>query len=168
VDVLVERCAGVDIGKDEVVASVRTPGVAGATARRKETRTFLSFTAHLEAMADWFTAEGVTEVVMEATGSYWKPVWYVLEERGFELKLVNARHVKILPGRKTDVADAEWLAELLEHGLLRGSFVPPPAIRELRDVTRYRKRPVQTTPTTRTSAVTTSSVEATPPATKTA
>ncbi len=140
-DVLVERCAGVDIGKDEVVASVRTPGVGRA--RRKETRTFLSFTAHLEAMADWFTAEGVTEVVMEATGSYWKPVWYVLEERGFELKLVNARHVKILPGRKTDVADAEWLAELLEHGLLRGSFVPPSAIRELRDVTRYRKRLIQ-------------------------
>ena len=74
-------------------------------------------------------------VVMEATGSYWKPVWYVLEERAFELKLVNAAHVKILPGRKSDVLDAEWLAELLEHGLLRGSFVPPPAIRELRDLT---------------------------------
>src|SRR6266542_3473867 len=80
---------------------------------------------------------GVTQVVMEATGQYWKPVWYVLEERGFELLLVNARHVKILPGRKTDVGDAAWLCELLEHGLLRGSFVPPPAIRELRDLTRY-------------------------------
>ncbi len=94
-------------------------------------------------MADWFTASGVTQVVMEATGSYWKPVWYLLEERGFELLLVNARHVKILPGRKTDVADAEWLAELLEHGMLRGSFVPPQVIRELRDLTRYRKRLVQ-------------------------
>ena len=94
-------------------------------------------------MADWFAAEGVTEVVMEATGSYWKPVWYVLEERAFELKLVNAQHVKILPGRKSDVLDAEWLAELLEHGLLRGSFVPPLAIRELRDLTRYRKRLIQ-------------------------
>ena len=94
-------------------------------------------------MADWFAAEGVTEVAMEATGSYWKPVWYVLEDRGFELRLVNARHVKILPGRKTDVCDAEWLAELLEHGLLRGSFVPPQAIRELRDLTRYRKRLIQ-------------------------
>ena len=94
-------------------------------------------------MADWFAAEGVTEVAMEATGSYWKPVWYVLEERAFELKLVNAHHVKILPGRKSDVLDAEWLAELLEHGLLRGSFVPPPAIRELRDLTRYRKRLIQ-------------------------
>jgi len=142
VEVFVERCAGVDIGKDEVVACVRTPG-PGGRGRRKETRTFSSFTGELEAMADWFGAEGVTAVVMEATGSYWKPVWYVLEERPFELKLVNARHVKIVPGRKSDVLDAEWLAELLEHGLLRGSFVPPPAIRELRDLTRYRKRLVQ-------------------------
>jgi transposase len=80
---------------------------------------------------------------MEATGQYWKPIWYVLEERGFDLLLVNARHVKILPGRKTDVADAAWLAELLGHGLLRSSFVPPPAIRKLRDLTRYRKRLIQ-------------------------
>ena len=80
---------------------------------------------------------------MEATGPYWKPCWYVLEERGLELLLVNARHVKILPGRKTDVGDAAWLAELLECGLLRGSFVPPPAIRQLRDLTRYRKRLIQ-------------------------
>jgi len=141
-DVLLERCAGIDIGKNEVVACVRTPG-PGGKGRTKRTRTFLSFTGDVEAMADWFAAEGVTDVVMEATGSYWKPVWYVLEERAFELKLVNAAHVKILPGRKSDVLDAEWLAELLEHGLLRGSFVPPPAIRELRDLTRYRKRLVQ-------------------------
>ncbi len=141
-DVLLECCAGIDIGKDEVVACVRTPDPVGRS-RRKETRTFPSFTGELEAMADWFAAEGVTDVVMEATGSYWKPVWYVLEERAFGLKLVNAQHVKILPGRKSDVLDAEWLAELLEHGLLRGSFVPPPAIRELRDLTRYRKRLVQ-------------------------
>ena len=80
---------------------------------------------------------------MEATGQYWKPVWYVLEERGFQLLLVNARHVKILPGRKTDVGDAAWLCELLECGLLRGSFVPPPAIRQLRDLTRYRKKLIQ-------------------------
>lgn len=141
-DVVVERCAGIDIGKDEVVACVRTPA-PGGKGRGKETRTFLSFTGQVEAMADWFADEGVTEVVMEATGSYWKPVWYVLEEREFELKLVNSRHVKILPGRKSDVLDAEWLAELLEHGLLRGSFVPPQAIRELRDLTRYRKRLTQ-------------------------
>jgi len=141
-DVLLERCAGVDIGKDEVVACVRTPAPDGK-GRHKETRTFRSFTGDVESMAEWFIAEGVTVVVMEATGSYWKPIWYVLEERDFELKLVNAQHVKILPGRKSDVLDAEWLAELLEHGLLRGSFVPPPAIRELRDLTRYRKRLVQ-------------------------
>lgn len=142
-DVLIERCAGIDIGKDEVVACVRTPSTGGRR-RRKQTRTFPSFTGDLEQMADWFAAEGVTSIVMEATGSYWKPVWYVLEERLFELALVNAHHVKILPGRKSDVLDAEWLAELLEHGLLRGSFVPPPVIRHLRDLTRYRKRLIQT------------------------
>ena len=140
-DVVTDRCAGVDIGKDEVVACVRTPAEGGG--RRKETMTFATFTSQLEAMADWFAQNGVSQVVMEATGSYWKPVWYLLEERGFELLLVNARHVKIVPGRKTDVADAEWLAELLEHGLLRGSFVPPQPIRELRDLTRYRKRLIQ-------------------------
>jgi transposase len=142
VDLLVERCAGVDVGKAEVVACVRTP-VMGGRGRCKQTRTFSAFHADLEAMAEWFVAEGVTEVAMEATGSYWKPVWYALEQRAFELRLVNARHVKILPGRKSDVLDAEWLAELLEHGLLRGSFVPPQVIRELRDLTRYRKRLTQ-------------------------
>jgi transposase len=142
VDVFVERCAGIDIGKHEVVACVRTPDPSGR-GRRKQTRTFSAFTGALVEMADWFTDQGVTEIAMEATGSYWKPVWYVLEERAFELKLVNAQHVKILPGRKSDVLDAEWLAELLEHGLLRGSFVPPAAIRELRDLTRYRKRLIQ-------------------------
>lgn len=142
-DVVLERCAGIDIGKDEVVACVRTPG-AGRRGRHKDTRSFRSFVGDLEAMADWFTAAGVTEVAMEATGSYWKPVWDVLEERAFEVKLVNAHHLKILPGRKSDVLDAEWIAELLEHGLLRGSFVPPRVIRELRDLTRYRKRLVQT------------------------
>ena len=125
VELMVERCAGVDIGKDVAVACVRTPGPDGK-GRSKQTRSFATFMSGLEAMADWFDAEGVSEVVMEATGSYWKSPWYVLEDRGsFELKLVNARHVKILPGRKSDIADAEWLAELLEHGLLRGSFVPP-------------------------------------------
>lgn len=141
-DIIVERCAGLDIGKDEVMACVRTPGPGGG--RRKEVRTFPTFTASLEELAGWLSSEGVTEVVMEATGQYWKPIWYVLEDQGgFELKLVNARHVKIVPGRKSDVADSAWLAELLEHGLLRGSFVPPPAIRQLRDLTRYRKRLVQ-------------------------
>jgi transposase len=142
VELLVPRCAGLDVAKDEVVACVRVPDGQGG--RRQEVRTFPTFTSGLEALADWLTAEGVTQVVMEATGQYWKPVWWVLEERGFQLLLVNARHVRILPGRKTDVADAAWLAELLEHGLLRGSFVPPAAIRQLRDLTRYRKRLIQT------------------------
>jgi transposase len=142
-EALLERCAGIDIGKDEVVACVRTPASDGE-GRVKRTRSFKSFTGHLEQMADWFAAEGVTDVVMEATGSYWRPVWYVLEERGFALSLVNAHHVKIVPGRKSDVLDAEWLAELLEHGLLSHSFVPPQVIRDLRDLTRYRKRLIQT------------------------
>jgi transposase len=141
VELLVARCAGLDVAKDEVVACVRVPDGRGG--RRQEVRTFQTFTSGLEALAGWLAAEAVTQVVMEATGQYWKPVWYVLEEQGFELLLVNARHVKILPGRKTDVADAAWLAELLEHGLLRGSFVPPAPIRELRDLTRYRKRLIQ-------------------------
>ena len=140
-DLLIDRCAGLDVGKLEVVACVRAPDGKGG--RRSEVRTYDTFTSGLEALAGWLGAEGVTEVVMEATGQYWKPIWYLLEDRHFELLLVNARHVKILPGRKTDVGDAAWLAELLEHGLLRGSFVPPPVIRELRDLTRYRKRLIQ-------------------------
>jgi transposase len=142
-DLLVERCAGLDVAKREVVACVRTPDPGAGGQRRQAIRTFATFSADLEALADWLEAEGVTQVVLEATGQYWKPCWYVLEARGFQLLLVNARHVKILPGRKTDVADAAWLAELLECGLLRGSFVPPPAIRQLRDLCRYRKKLIQ-------------------------
>lgn len=141
-EVLFERCSGLDVGKDEVVACVRTPD--GKSGRRQEVRTFTTVTSGLAALASWLKEAGITNVVMEATGQYWKPIWYVLEDDGFELMLVNARQVKILPGRKTDVGDAAWLCELLEHGLLRGSFVPPKEIRELRDLTRYRKRLVQT------------------------
>lgn len=140
-EMIVERCAGLDVGKDEVVGCVRTPSGRG---RSSELRTFSTFTSGLEELADWLSANGVVEVVMEATGQYWKPIWYVLEERGFDLRLVNAKHVKMVPGRKTDLADAAWLAQLLEHGLLSGSFVPPAPIRELRDLTRYRKRLIQT------------------------
>jgi transposase len=145
VELVVERAAALDVGKDEVVACIRVPDPAGGGRRRRrqEVRTYPTFTSSLETLADWLQTEGVTQVVMEATGQYWKPCWYVLEERGFQLLLVNARHVKILPGRKTDVGDAAWLCELLECGLLRGSFVPPPAIRQLRDLTRYRKRLIQ-------------------------
>lgn len=140
-DVVVERGAALDVGKAEVVVCVRTPG--RRSERVKQTRTFAAFTGELAVMADWLVSEGVTDVVMEATGSFWVPVWDVLEARGFGLHLVNARHVKFLPGRKTDVSDAEWLAELQEHGLLRSSFVPPEEVRRLRDLTRYRKRLIQ-------------------------
>src|SRR5918993_1770702 len=147
VELIVERAAALDVGKDEVVACIRVPDAAGVGRgrgrRRQEVRTYPTFTSSLEALADWLQAEGITQVVMEATGQYWKPCWYVLEERGLELLLVNARHVKLLPGRKTDVGDAAWLCELLECGLLRGSFVPPPQLRELRDLVRYRKRLIQ-------------------------
>jgi len=146
VELVVERAAALDVGKDEVVACLRVPGGGvgrGRGRRRQEVRTYPTFTSSLEALADWLQAEGVTQVVMEATGQYWKPIWYVLEERGFRLLLVNARRVKLLPGRKTDVGDAAWLCELLGCGLLRGSFVPPPQVRELRDLVRYRKRLIQ-------------------------
>ena len=145
-ELIVERAAALDVGKDEVVACLRVPGGGvgrGRGRRRQEVRTYPTFTSSLEALADWLQAEGVTQVVMEATGQYWKPIWYVLEERGFRLLLVNARRVKLLPGRKTDVGDAAWLCELLGCGLLRGSFVPPPQVRELRDLVRYRKRLIQ-------------------------
>jgi hypothetical protein len=139
VDVLVDRCAGLDVHKDQVTACVRR--WARGRRRESETRTFLTFAASLRELRLWLEREAVTEVAMEATGVYWKPVWYELEDAGrFELKLVNPQHVKAVSGRKTDVRDAAWLAKLLECGLLAGSFVPPRAIRELRDVTRYRRR----------------------------
>lgn len=140
-DVLVARCAGLDVHKKQVTACVRTPGAGGG--RRQEVRTFGTTMGELEALAAWLCSVGATHVVMESTGSYWKPVWAVLEDADFDLMLVNARHVKQVPGRKTDVADAAWLAQLLETGLLRGSFVPAPVIRQLRDLTRYQKRLIQ-------------------------
>jgi transposase len=140
-DVIVERCAALDVHKDTVTACVRRPGPQG---REQEVRSFRTFTSSLRQLRGWLAAEGVTRVAMEATGVYWRPVWHVLEAlEGVELLLVNAHHVKNLPGRKTDVADACWLAQLLECGLLRGSFVPPPDIARLRDLTRYRKKLVE-------------------------
>ena len=141
-DVLHDRVAGLDVHKKVVVACVRTPG--GGRSRRAETREFETFVGDLERLRDWLVAEGVTHVAMEATGIFWRPVWFVLEEAaGIELHLVNSKNMRMVPGRKTDVADAGWIAQLLEVGLLRGSFVPPPVIRELRDLTRYRKRLTQ-------------------------
>ena len=142
VDVIVDRCAGLDVHKRTVVACVRTPGT-GRRKRDREVRTFETFTDDLIKMRDWLIEVGVTSVAMEATGVFWKPVWDVLEDNGFEVLLVNPAHIKNVPGRKTDVNDATWIAQLLECGLLRGSFVPPMEIRELREITRYRRQMVE-------------------------
>jgi transposase len=137
-DVLVERCAGLDVHSDSVVATVRVPG-KGKSARRREqqTRTFATTIRQLNELADWLEGFGVTLVGMESTGCYWRPVFYVLERR-FECWLINAQHLHNVPGRKSDVIDSRWCCELIEHGLVRPSFVPPPEIRRLRDFTRQR------------------------------
>jgi transposase len=140
VDVIVERPAALDVHKAQVTACVRVPGEGRA--RRSEVVQFSTMVGGLLRLRDWLNAHGVTQVAMEATGVYWKPVWAVLEDE-FELLLVNARHVKQVPGRKTDVKDAEWLCQLLEAGLLRASFVPPKPIRALRQLTRYRKAQIK-------------------------
>jgi transposase len=133
---LIERCCGLDVHRDTVASCVRVPGPKGK--RQQEVRTFGTTTAELLALRDWLEAHGVTHVAMESTGVYWKPVFYVLEE-AFTCLLVNAAHIKQVPGRKTDVKDCVWIAQCLECGLLRGSFVPPAPIRELRDLTRHRR-----------------------------
>src|SRR5215204_3799863 len=139
-DVVFERCCGLDIHKRTVVACLVVPGATGVPT--KEVRSFGTMTDELLQLADWLLAAGCTHVAMESTGVYWKPVWNLLEAQ-FELLLVNARHVKAVPGRKTDAKDCEWLADLLRHGLLRGSFVPDRPQRELRELTRYRTSLVQ-------------------------
>jgi transposase len=140
-DVIVDRCAGLDVHKKMVMATVRWPDGRGG--RAEQSREFMTFTGQLVELRDWLVAERVTQVAMEATGVYWKPVWHVLEDAGFELLLVNPAHFRNLPGRKTDVKDSEWLAQLLECGLLRGSFIPPAEIARLRDLTRYRTKIIQ-------------------------
>ena len=127
-----EVCCGLDVHKKSVTACV-----LWASGRRRQTRAFGTFTRELLELGDWLRACGVTHVAMESTGVYWKPVWNLLEGQ-FEVLLVNAQHIKAVPGRKTDQKDSEWIADLLQHGLLRASFVPPSPIRELRDLTRYR------------------------------
>jgi transposase len=139
-DRLVERCCGLDVHKDTVVACVRTPGEGGR--RTQQVRTFGTTTGALLGLRDWLVAERVTLAGIEATGVYWKPVFYVLED-GLEVWLLNARHLRNVPGRKTDVGDAEWICQLVEHGLVRPSFVPPKPIRELRNLTRYRKAQIE-------------------------
>jgi transposase len=139
-EVVYPRCCGLDLHKKRVVACLIVPGADGAP--QKEVRTFGTMTDQLLSLADWLAAAGCTHVAMESTGVYWKPVYNLLEGI-FELLLVNARHMKAVPGRKTDVKDCEWIAELLRHGLLQASFVPDRPQRELRELTRYRTALIQ-------------------------
>jgi transposase len=132
---MIERVAALDIHKDSVVACVRVPGEAGR--REQEKRRFSTTTAGLLVLRDWLRSYTVTVIGMESTGCYWKPVYYLLEDE-FECWLLNAHHLRNVPGRKTDMSDAEWICQLVEHGLVRPSFVPPPEIRRLRDLTRLR------------------------------
>ncbi len=129
--VIHERCCGLDVHKKEVVACVITP-------EGKEIRTFSTMTNDLLKLADWLSERGVTHVAMESTGVFWKPIYNLLES-DFEAMVVNAQHIKAVPGRKTDVKDAEWIAELLQHGLIQGSFIPDRPQRELRELVRYRR-----------------------------
>jgi len=131
-NVVHERCCGLDVHKATVVACRLTPG-------RKEVRTFPTTTRGLLALADWLAEAGITDVAMESTGVYWKPVFNVLELTDLEIMVVNAQHIKAVPGRKTDVKYAEWIADLLKHGLLKASFIPDRGHRELRELVRYRK-----------------------------
>ena len=139
-EVLYPHCAGLDVHKDTVVACVRHM-VDGSV--RREVRTFKTTTTELLALSDWLATEGCTHVAMEATGVYWKPVWHILSDRDLSLVLANAAHVKNVPGRKTDVNDAAWLADLLAHGLIRGSFVPDQQTQEMRNLLRTRKQLVR-------------------------
>ncbi len=139
-ETVVERPAALDVHKEQVTACVRVPGEGRS--RVQHVAEFPTTVAGLLTLRDWLAAFSVEQVVMEATGVYWKPVWAILEDE-FECLLVNARHVKQVPGRKTDVKDAEWLCQLAEAGLLKASFVPPKPIRALRNLTRYRKTQIQ-------------------------
>jgi len=138
-EVLHPKCAGLDVHRDTVVACAR---IAADGAVVQDVRTFGATTKELMALSEWLTDHGVTHVAMEATGVYWQPVWHILEG-SFELVLANAMHIKNVPGRKTDVNDATWIADLLAHGLIRGSFVPPAPVQDLRMLTRTRKQLVR-------------------------
>lgn len=138
--VVYERCAGLDVHKKTVVACRITPQSEGGW--RKDIRTFGTLTEELLTLADWLRAGGVSHIAMESTGVYWKPIYNLLEAE-FGVVLVNAQHIKFVPGRKTDVNDAQWIAELLQHGLLKASFIPPVEQRDLRDLIRYRTALIQ-------------------------
>lgn len=136
---MIERCAGIDVHQATIVVTVRVPNGAGG--RRTETQTFGTMTSDLLAARAWLQAHGVTHVAMESTGVYWRPLYYLLEA-DLTVLLVNMQHLQHVPGRKSDVRDSEWLTQLLEWGLLKGSLVPPAPIRDLRELTRYRKRQI--------------------------
>lgn len=136
-DQVIERGCGIDVHKKLLVATIRGNGI------KEETRDFNGFTESIEELREWLLANEISHVAMESTGVYWKPVFNVLEE-DFEVILVNARHIKNVPGQKTDKKDSKWIAKLLLSGLLKGSFIPPKEIRELRDLTRYRKKVIGT------------------------
>jgi len=138
--VLYERCAGLDVHKKNVKVCLITPGADQPP--HKEIRTYATKTQDLLALRDWLQEQGCTHLAMESTGGYWRPIYNLLEG-DFDLLVVNAQHFKTVPGRKTDVKDAEWIADLLQHGLLRASFIPSAPQRELRDLTRYRTRLVE-------------------------
>src|SRR4030067_1169735 len=135
-DVIIDKGCGLDVHKETVVACVMGSGI------KKEIRTFSTMTGDLFQLKSWLSEKGITNVAMESTGPYWKPVFNVLDD-SFDLLLAHARHIKNVPGRKTDVKDSEWICKLLRSGLLAASFVPPKAIRELRDLTRYRRKLTQ-------------------------
>ena len=137
---MIERCAGIDVHQATIVVTVRVPDGGGG--RRVETHSFGTMTSDLLAARGWLQAHGVTHVAMESTGVYWRPLYYVLEGE-VRVLLVNMQHLQQVPGRKSDVRDSEWLAQLLECGLLKGSLVPPAPIRDLRELTRYRKRQIE-------------------------
>src|SRR5436309_9029673 len=139
-EVIHPRCAGLDVHKETVVACVR---LAVGDKITREVKSFETTTTGLLSLLAWLRQQGCSHVAMEATGVYWKPVWNILSDADFELVLANAAHIKNVPGRKTDVSDAAWIADLLAHGLIRSSFVPPPPIQELRDLTRTRKQLVR-------------------------
>ena len=132
-ELVVERGCGIDVHKKVLVATIRGTGI------KLETRTFSSFTESIEQLRDWLKEEGITHIAMESTGVYWKPVFNILEA-DFDIILANARHIKNVPGHKTDKRDSKWISKLLLYGLLKGSFIPPKPIRELRDLTRYRRK----------------------------
>ena len=138
-EMLVERVCGLDVHRDEVSACARTPSVKRTGARVSTQARFLTNGPGLVGLVAWLNDLEITQVAMEATGIYWRPVFYALEDAGIETVLVNAAHIKNVPGRKTDTADAAWICQLAEHGLLRASFIPPPGIRVMRELCRYRK-----------------------------